>query len=222
MRILVVEDDLAIAAGICEGLALSNFHSEHVTLGAEALALLTHTSFDFIVLDLGLPDIDGQQLCQEIRKKYSTPIIIVSARDTEIDRVLGLELGADDYLVKPFSMKELVARIRAVLRRQNIDVAEVKAHTTHGLFIDERVHRVMLNELEISLTNTEYEILTMLYSDPGKTFKRHDILSEVWGNNWFGSTKTLDAHVASIRKKLGDANWIESVRGVGFRLGNVS
>jgi DNA-binding response OmpR family regulator len=173
-------------------------------------------------MDLGLPDMDGLDASKIIREGSAVPIIIVSARGDELDRVLGLELGADDYVVKPFSQRELLARIRAVTRR-NVEAPHVST-VREGvrLQIDERSHLVLLDGVEVSLTAKEFDLLAYLYAEPGTVFRRNDILEHVWDTNWYGTTKTLDAHIASIRKKLGSPDWIQSVRGVGFKYVEVS
>jgi DNA-binding response OmpR family regulator len=159
---------------------------------------------------------DGTEVARQIRARSAVPIIIVSARGDEMDRVLALELGADDYLVKPFGMRELLARIRAVTRRTAV-VAEEPAADLGRLNIDERSRRVTLDGAAVHLTPTEFDLLKYLAAEPGAVRRRTDILRDVWQTEWYGATKTLDAHVAAIRRKLGDPGWIESVRGVGFR-----
>jgi len=148
------------------------------------------------------------------------PIIVISARGDESDRVLALELGADDYLVKPFGMRELLARVRAVHRRydQRSEGSETLPLSVGALTIDPRERRVSLDGVEIALTAKEFDVLHYLASEVGAVHRRETILADVWDMNWYGSTKTLDAHIAAVRKKLGDPRWIESVRGVGFRL----
>jgi DNA-binding response OmpR family regulator len=163
---------------------------------------------------------DGQDVCRTIREKSTTPIIILSARSEEIDRVLALEFGADDFMVKPFGMRELVARIRAVARRTGpADTAPSTATQEIGpLNIDRRTQKVFVNGQDVYLTPKEFDLLAYLASDPGAVYRRNDIMSEVWDTNWYGTTKTVDAHIAALRKKLGNPEWIEAVRGVGFRL----
>jgi len=222
VRILIVEDDPSVADGILDGLNSATFETKHVSTGAAALDALSAFSPDLVLLDLGLPDMDGTAVCREIRKTSSVPIIVVSARDEEIDRVIALEIGADDYVVKPFGMRELVARIKAVARRsttQESPPAAAPEREFGPLTIDTRSIRVTLNGEEIHLTPKEFELLVYLSDDPGAVHRRTDILHDVWDTNWYGTTKTLDAHIAAIRKKLGDPTWIESVRGVGFRFG---
>lgn len=222
MRVLVVEDDDSVADGIVDGLQNASFEALRVATGADALTAVASWAPDLILLDLGLPDMEGTDVCRAIRATSQTPIIVVSARGEEIDRVISLEMGADDYVVKPFGMRELVARIRAVLRRIGATAAEPApaAQRSFGpLLLDVRAQRVSLNGVDVHLTPKEFELLVYLSDDPGAVFRRGDILHDVWDTNWYGTTKTLDAHIAAIRKKLGNPLWIESVRGVGFRFG---
>ncbi|CAN5374826.1 response regulator transcription factor [soil metagenome] len=217
MRVLIIEDDPSVAAGIADGLGASAIEVSLASTGTAGLAAFDgDAGFDLVVLDLGLPDMDGTDVCRALRVKSAVPIIVVSARGDEMDRVLALELGADDYLVKPFGMRELLARIRAVTRRL---VVEAVATTPDlgGLTIDTRSRRVTLHDSEVHLTPTEFDLLSYLSTEPGAVHRRSDILRDVWHTEWYGATKTLDAHVAAIRRKLGAAAWIESVRGVGFR-----
>jgi two-component system, OmpR family, response regulator RegX3 len=224
VKILLVEDDDSIAEPLAKGLEREGYSVNRVATGRDALAA---TGSELILLDLGLPDIDGLDVCRRLRSSSDVPIIVVSARGEEIDRVLGLELGADDYLVKPFSVRELVARIRAILRRTaNEPGASSSSNTSidesvqriDELELDRRTHRVRLGDQDIDLTPKEFALLALLAEDPGALRTRAEILDQVWDPNWYGPTKTLDVHVASLRKKLGDPSWIETVRGVGFRL----
>jgi DNA-binding response OmpR family regulator len=222
MRILLVEDDPSVAASVIDGLVNANLDVEHVSTGSEAIAKALAQNFDLILLDLGLPDMDGQDVCRSVRETSTTPIIVLSARSEEIDRVLALEFGADDYMVKPFGMRELVARIRAVARRVSPTEASQAAVTQEigALSIDRRSQKVFINGQDVYLTPKEFDLLAYLATDPGAVYRRNDIMSEVWDTNWYGTTKTVDAHVAALRKKLGNQDWIEAVRGVGFRLGD--
>lgn len=225
MRVLLVEDDQSVADGLLDGLSGGTFETRHVSTGAAALEALSEFSPEIVLLDLGLPDIDGTEVCRKMRTVSAVPIIVVSARDEEIDRVVALEIGADDYVVKPFGMRELIARIRAVVRRTGSSENEapiVNERVFGSLIIDVRTQKVSLAGEDIHVTAKEFELLEYLSSDPGAVFKRSDILHDVWDTNWYGTSKTLDAHIAAIRKKLGNAAWIESVRGVGFRFGQPS
>ena len=172
---------------------------------------------DLVLLDLGLPDMDGSEVCRQVRKTSAVPIIIVSARGDESDRVLGLELGADDYLVKPFGLQELVARVRAVSRRAVSDPDQL-LQRVGTVEIDRRARRVTVDEVEVALSPKEFDLLSLLGQDPGAVVSREQIMDEVWDPHWYGPTRTLDVHVASLRKKLGDPGLIETVRRVGFRL----
>jgi len=211
---------------VTEGLVADGHAVELVTTGAAAVdAAADGTNHDMVLLDLGLPDIDGRDVCRTIRLRSNVPIIMLTARGDEIDRVLGLELGADDYVTKPFSIREVLARIRAVARRTTNSAAgtalgspDESAQVVGGLTIDRRTRRVHLRGLEIELTAKEFDVLAYLAVDAGAVRTRSEILETVWDMNWFGPTKTVDAHVAALRKKLGSAQWIEAVRGVGFRL----
>ena len=220
MRILLVEDDPSVAASVIDGLINASMEVEHVATGKDAISKALSDDFELVLLDLGLPDMDGQDVCRTIHEKSTTPIIILSARSEEIDRVLALEFGADDFMVKHFGLRELVARIRAVARRTGpADTAPSTATQEIGpLNIDRRTQKVFVNGQDVYLTPKEFDLLAYLASDPGAVYRRNDIMSEVWDTNWYGTTKTVDAHIAALRKKLGNPEWIEAVRGVGFRL----
>lgn len=215
-RLLIVEDDPSIATSLREGLERHGFEVQHTSSGREAIALAP--GFDLVLLDLGLPDIDGKEACREIRATATVPIIVVTARGDEIDRVLLLELGADDYLVKPFGFRELVARIGAVTRRSGSAGAPPTIQQLGPLRIDLDAHRVQVDGVEVELTPKEYELLTMLAQRPGAVRTREDIIDQVWDPHWFGPTKTLDVHISALRRKLGRPEWIATIRGVGYRL----
>lgn len=219
MHLLLIEDDTAIAAGIIDALTGASHRVSHAATGDAGLLTLREVAPDLVLLDLGLPDIDGTDVCRSIRAESSVPIIVISARSEEIDRVLALEMGADDFLVKPFGIRELIARIRAVTRRTLSDGPEIQVTERRlgPLLIDLRGQRITLDEAPVHLTAIEYQLLVYLSQEPGAVRPRSDILREVWKTEWFGATKTLDAHVAALRKKLGSPAWIESVRAVGFR-----
>jgi two-component system response regulator RegX3 len=215
VQVLLVEDDDAIAEPLVKGLEREGFSVERVATGAAALDA---GEPDVVLLDLGLPDIDGYEVCRRLRARSEVPIVFLTARSEEVDRVIGLELGADDYVVKPFGFRELVARIKAVTRR-SVPRERGDGPVTFGaLTIDRRTRRVTVDDVDIDLTPKEFDLVSLLAQDPGAVFERQRIMEQVWGQPWYGPTKTLDVHVASIRKKLGDPRWIETVRGVGFRL----
>lgn len=214
MNILLVEDEDAIAAPLAEGLRREGFEVERVATGSAALAAALP---DLVLLDLRLPDMDGTEVCQRLRARSEVPIIVVTAKGEEVDRVVGLELGADDYVVKPFGFRELLARIRAVLRRTQRGSSSHRL-VAGSLDVDLRARRVVLDGRDVELTPKEFDLLALLASDPGAVVSREHVLREVWKTDWFGPTKTVDVHVASLRKKLGDPRWIETVRGVGLRL----
>jgi two-component system, OmpR family, response regulator RegX3 len=214
VHILVVEDEDAIADPLVAGLRREGYHVSRVATGEGALEA---APTDLVLLDLRLPDLDGLDVCRRIREHSRVPIIVLTARGEEADRVVGLELGADDYLVKPYGMRELIARIRAVMRRTD-SRGPSGALLVGGLEVDERARRASLDGRELELTPKEFDLLAALARDPGAAISRQRLLAEVWQTSWYGSSKTIDVHVAALRRKLGDAGWIETVRGVGFRL----
>jgi DNA-binding response OmpR family regulator len=215
MNVLLVEDDTSIAEPLAVGLRREGFEVEHVGTGGEALAAPIP---DIVLLDLRLPDIDGFTVCRELRARSDVPIIVVSARGEEVDRVVGLELGADDYLVKPFGLRELIARIRAVTRRTRNGHSSDDEIVAGRLRVDLRAHRVLVDGHEVQLTSKEFDLLAALARDAGAVVDRERLLREVWQTTWYGSSKTIDVHVAALRRKLGDPALIETVRGIGLRL----
>ena len=216
MRVLVVEDEDAIASPLAEGLRREGYEVERVATGAEALAA---PPADVVLLDLRLPDVDGFEVCRTLRARSSVPIIMVTARGEEVDRVVGLELGADDYVVKPFGLRELVARIRAVTRRAGGAGAPAPERLLAGpVEVDLRARRVAVAGREVALTPKEFDLLALLAAEPGAVLSKGRILDEVWGGGWYGAAKTVDVHVASLRRKLGDPSLVETIRGVGLRL----
>jgi len=221
VHLLLVEDDDAIAQPLVRGLRRQGFEVHHETTGRGALDWLAGGEpTETVLLDLGLPDLDGYEVCRRIRADSEVPVIVITARGDELDRVLGLEIGADDYVVKPFGFRELVARIRAVARRAGSrqDLTEAPVELGLGVVLDTRARRVTVDDVEVSLTRKEFDLLAVLAADPGATRTREDILERVWDTNWYGPTKTLDVHIAALRRKLGRPELIETVRGVGFRL----
>ncbi|WP_030410995.1 response regulator transcription factor [Streptomyces sp. NRRL S-1448] len=229
MHLLLIEDDERVAGPLMEGLQRFGFTVEHARTGADGLAAREP---QMVLLDLGLPDMDGIDVCRTLRLRSQVPIIMISARSDEVDRVLGLELGADDYLSKPFGVRELVARIRAVRRRAGPAAAEPAsavpasgddrpdpvAQQIGPLTIDRRSRQVHLHQIPVGLAPKEFDLLAYLADDPGAVRTRQQILDAVWEPNYFGPTKTLDVHVAALRRKLDNPAWIDNIRGVGFRL----
>jgi DNA-binding response OmpR family regulator len=219
-RILVVEDEPAISEPLAESLDREGFEPEVAGTLETAREALERQAPDLILLDVMLPDGDGRDLAREIRRGSDVPIIMLTARGEEIDRVVGLELGADDYVVKPFSMRELTARIRAIMRRGRgterrgpIEIGTIQ--------LDPGSRTVTKSGEPIELASKEFDLLHMLMSNAGDVLKREQIMDEVWDPHWFGPTKTLDVHVSWLRKKIEDdpshPRYITTIRGVGFR-----
>lgn len=218
VSVLVVEDDPGIATQLVRGLERAGYTADSVAMGAEALR---RPPSDVVLLDLGLPDVDGIDVCRRLRADSDAAIIVVTARGEEADRVLALDEGADDYLVKPFGLAELLARIRAVLRRgQRAGGAGTAAEVLrHGpLTVDLRTRKVTMTGNEVALTPKEFAILECLATDPGRLISRQEIVERAWDEHWYGPTKVLDVHLAALRRKLGDPSIIETVYGHGFRL----
>ncbi|MCF2127107.1 response regulator transcription factor [Strepomyces sp. STD 3.1] len=285
MNVLIVEDDDGVAEALQETLGAHGFRTRRVATGAEALDHLAHVGL--VLLDLGLPDLDGHEVCRRIREVSCVPVIALSGRTEELDRVMALHMGADDFVPKPFGRHELVARIRSLLRRAGgcalhgagrpaaegapphqpvppspvparntapatvaappaepgpvppplpAPVAAMRSQTGSGepggepprpekaplragpVQLDPRTRKVFVHGEEMRVTRKEFDLLTMLLEEPGTVVERQQIMSRVWDENWFGSTRTLDVHVGSLRTKLGNTHWIETVRGVGYRL----
>jgi two-component system response regulator RegX3 len=229
--ILVVEDEDSIALPLAAALEREGYATRVTGSAPEAIALAAELEPDLMLLDVMLSDGSGLDVCREVRRHSAMPIIMLTARGDETDRVVGLELGADDYVVKPFSARELVARIRAVLRRVP-DTAPAPAPGAEpapadaalqigGVTVDTATRRASLDGDEIALTRREFDLLALLARNAGTVLTRERLMDEVWDTNWFGSTKTLDVHVSSLRRKLGDdaadSRYLHTVRGVGFR-----
>jgi DNA-binding response OmpR family regulator len=212
LRVLIVEDDPAIGTQVARGLARAGCRPTVVRRASDALG----TDASLILLDLGLPDLDGVELCRQLRQRSAVPIIVVTARSAEPDRVDALDAGADDYIVKPFGFEELTARMRAVLRRSGGEMTSLECGR---LRIDVAARRVFVDGALIALTGKEFDILACLAVEPGRVVSREEIFDRVWDEHWYGPRKVLDVHVAAVRRKLGDATLIETVYGRGFRLG---
>jgi two-component system response regulator RegX3 len=225
--ILLVEDESSIAEPLAVALDREGFRTERAGTVADALAKAGEVEPDLVLLDLMLPDGSGYEVCRELRTRSSVPIVMLTARGDEADRILGLELGADDYVVKPFSAREVAARIRAVLRRTDAKppapagAADKDAIAIGDVRLDPARRVVTRAGAEVELARKEFELLQYLMENAGRVVTRDRLLEEVWDMNWFGSTKTLDVHVSAVRKKLGDdpsaPRYLHTVRGVGFR-----
>jgi two-component system response regulator RegX3 len=219
-RVLVVEDEVAISEPLADRLEREGFEPEVASSLAEARSALERRTLDLMLLDVMLPDGDGRDLCREVRRSSDLPIIMLTARGEEVDRIVGLELGADDYVVKPFSAGELVARMRAIMRRGSpkMRAAPIEIGT---LMIDPGSREVSRNGEPIELAAKEFDLLHFLMSHSGDVVTREEIMDEVWDTHWFGPTKTLDVHVSWLRRKIEDdpstPRYITTVRGVGFR-----
>ncbi|BAJ30242.1 MULTISPECIES: response regulator transcription factor [Kitasatospora] len=216
LRILVVQNEERAAGALVQDLARRGYRAESVATGGQALRV--HHRADLILLDLDLTDLDGLEVCGGIRAVSDTPIIAVTERGSELDRVLGLQAGADDYMVKPYGFHELLARIGAVMRR----FRPVRTSRTidHGpLRIDASTRRVTLHGEWVELTRKEFDLLHALAAQPGAVVSRRQLMTQVWDDAWSPKGRTLDTHVSSLRGKLGSSDWIVTVRGVGFRLG---
>jgi two-component system, OmpR family, response regulator RegX3 len=222
--ILVVEDEASISQPFAEALRRAGFEAIVTGTAAGALELASDAEPDLVILDLSLPDGDGRDVCRELRRRSDVPIVMLTARGTEMDRIVGLELGADDYVVKPFSAAEVISRIRAVLRRsaprEGVGAAQPSIRIA-GIELDPGARRASLDGTELDLSRKEFDLLAELMRNAGRVVKREELMSKVWDVNWFGSTKTLDVHIGWLRRKLGDdsnqPHYIETVRGVGFR-----
>ncbi|RJK95322.1 response regulator transcription factor [Vallicoccus soli] len=217
-RVLLAEDDQAISEPLARALRREGYHVEVRADGPHALEAAVGEGADLVVLDLGLPGMDGLEVCRRLRAEgLGVPVLILTARADEVDTVVGLDAGADDYVTKPFRLAELLARVRALLRRGAVE------HSTgvQGVHVDVDSHRAWLDEEELSLTAKEFDLLRVLLREAGKVVTREQLMREVWDTSWWGSTKTLDMHVSWLRKKLGDdatnPRFITTVRGVGFR-----
>ncbi len=223
-HILLVEDAPDIVALVQPVLAKEGFLVNVVSSGRRAVDVARAERPDVVVLDLGLPDADGVEVCREIRAFSDAYIIMLTARDTEADKLVGLSVGADDYLTKPFSHRELIARIKAMLRRpRGTSARRPRRFEVGELMLDEGAYEVRVADEEIRLTKLEFELLATLMRRPREVVTREEIISGVWGDNWYGDDHVVDVHVSNLRKKLGDRArdpiFVRSVRGVGYRLG---
>lgn len=221
-RILLVEDEKAIRDAVAAYLERAGYWVTPAADGQEAVDAFGQHQFDLVILDLMLPKIPGERVCRIIRDSSDIPIIMLTAKGEVEDRIVGLELGADDYLVKPFSPRELVARVRALLRRANIDSEPQREVLDFGgLTIDLNGHKILVNDEEVDLTASEFKLLTTLSRYPGRVYSRMELVEKVLGYDFEGYERTIDSHVKNLRAKIGDdprnPRWIYTVHGVGYR-----
>ena len=222
-KILLVDDEVLITDSLSYSLQREGFEVRSVVDGAQALKSIPEFEPDLIVLDLILPDMSGFEVCRRLRATTNTPVIMLTARSEEIDRVLGLEVGADDYLAKPFSFRELLARIRATLRRVELDrqVSQGQAVDLRSLRLDPIARRVFKQDQELLLSAREFDLLSVLMKNAGRALSREELLAQVWGEEWIGDPRTLDVHVRWLRLKIEDdpasPQYLQTVRGYGYR-----
>lgn len=226
-RVLLVEDEPAIADTLVYALETECFTVTHALTGADALAAAAREPHDFAILDIGLPDMTGLDVCRRLRETSSIPVLFLTARDGEVDRILGLELGGDDYVTKPFSPREIVARVRAILRRGNHQTAPAAQTPRTGLHHEASSMRIHFDGTALDLTAHEYKLLLVLIEKPGRVFTRDQLLDHAWQDPGAVTDRTVDAHIKSIRAKLratrpGAENLIETRRGLGYSLAAVS
>ena len=212
---LVIEDDDAIGDLVATYLRREGFTVVWERNGEDGLAAVERHGPRIVILDVGLPDLDGFDVCRRIRRDRSTPILILTARDEEVDRIVGLELGADDYMTKPFSPRELIARVRAILRR--VEPESPPVLSLGDVVVDRRARAVTVDGEPVTLRTLEFELLAVLAEQPGRVVTRDELLERVWGTTFPGGTRTIDVHVAQLRKKLQRPNLIATVRGSGYR-----
>lgn len=218
-RLLVVEDDESIGEPLVRALRREQFDVAYVASGEDAIEHLEREPVDLVVLDIGLPGIDGIEVCRRVRELHpGTGVLLLTARSSELDEVLGLDAGADDYVTKPFSLAVLVARVRALLRREPAAGAGSSPVEVADLRVDPGSRRAWRGDRELALSPKEFDLLLFLAARAGEAVRREELMSGVWDENWWGSTKTLDVHVGWLRQKLGDPPLITTVRGYGFRL----
>ena len=221
-KILVVEDEASFSEALSYVLGKEGFEVVVADTGDGAVATFDKVGADLVLLDLMLPGLSGTEVCKQLRARSNVPIIMLTAKDTEVDKVVGLELGADDYVTKPYSKAELIARIKAVLRRQGEVVETADAILTAGpVQIDVERHQVKINNTSVSLPLKEFELLEYLIRNSGRVLTRAQLIDQVWGSDYFGDTKTLDVHVKRLRAKIekDPANpvYIQTIRGLGYK-----
>jgi DNA-binding response OmpR family regulator len=218
-KVLIAEDEPAIADAVAYALRAEGFAVDAVRDGEAALEAAHCDGYDVLVLDLMLPGISGIEVCRRLRTASAIPIIMLTARTAEVDRVLGLEAGADDYVVKPFSMPELVSRVRAILRRRDLDLGDIEMKAG-GLEVDVKRHTVSANGKPVRLTPSEFKLLELLAREPERVFSRRELMEHLWDSSHTGDQRAADTHMANLRRKIGPER-IVTVRGLGYRLAEV-
>jgi two-component system response regulator RegX3 len=216
-RILIAEDESAIADSVAYALRGEGFDVDTVSDGEAALAAARADGYDVLVLDLMLPGVSGLEVCRRLRAESAIPIVMLTARTAEVDRVLGLEAGADDYVVKPFSMPELVSRVRAILRRRALDVAEPPQLEVGALSLDLARHTATVDGAPVTLTPSEFKLLALLARHPGRVLSRRELMQHLWDSTYIGDQRAGDAHIANLRRKIGSDRLV-TVRGAGYKL----
>lgn len=226
-KVLIIEDEVPIGELLLYSLAREGFSSRHAKDGKQAIELIREFKPDLIILDVMLPDVSGFDICKQVTKEYNIPIIILTAKADITDRILGLELGADDYITKPFDTREVIVRIRTIFRRLERALQVIENKEDKSIIITENIkiineeHQVLKDDVFIELTPKEYGLLFLLAQNKGKVFSRSELLDKVWGMDYFGDSRTVDIHVQRIRKKLDDGknlSIIETVFGTGYKL----
>jgi DNA-binding response OmpR family regulator len=223
MTVLVVDDEIALAGVVAGYLEREGFTVLQAHDGPSAVALAESRQPDLIVLDVMLPGFDGVEVCRQVRQFTDAYIIMLTARDEEVDKIVGLSVGADDYLVKPFSPRELIARVRAMLRRPRSVPVSPSETTVGDLVVDEESRTVTVAGAAVELTRTEFDLLATMVARPRLAFSRRQLIDAVWGSDWYGDEHLVDVHVGHLRRKLGDdavePRYVRTVRGVGYGLG---
>jgi two-component system, OmpR family, response regulator RegX3 len=216
-RVLIAEDEAAIADAVAYALRGEGFDVDTVEDGESALDAARRDGYDVLVLDLMLPGVSGIEVCRRLRADSAIPIVMLTARTAEVDRVVGLDAGADDYVVKPFSMPELISRVRAILRRRELDLAEPTELRVGSLALDLGRHTATIDGEPIRLTPSELKLLSLLARDPGRVFSRRELMQHLWDSAYVGDQRAGDAHIVNLRRKIGRERLV-TVRGVGYRL----
>ena len=216
-RVLIAEDEAAIADAVAYAFRGEGFEVETVGDGESALAAARADGYDVLVLDLMLPGLSGLEVCRRLRAESAIPIVMLTARITEVDRVVGLDAGADDYVVKPFSMPELMSRVRAILRRRELDREEPATLTVGSMTLDPVRHTATVDDNAVQLTPSEFKVLTLLASNPERVFSRRELMQHLWDSTYVGDQRAGDAHIVNLRRKIGHERLV-TVRGVGYKL----